>query len=155
MAFTPGYCVGPKIGVDLATKHTTAQHPVGTIVFDNKGRTWVYIKAGGTIALGNFVKAASADDPYTSAVIGTASGAGTMIIGMAGMALAANDFAFIVKSGVFEDDAQIVSASVAAGDPLICDANGDGTIATAADINNACAVCLVDDTDNTGTILLV
>ena len=155
MAFTPGFCVGPKIlGVDLANKHTVAQHPVGTTVYDHKGRTWVYIKAGGTIGLGNLVKAASADDPYTSAVIATASNAATFILGMSGLALVANDFAFIVAHGIFEDDAQIVTASIAPGDPFISDANGDCTIAVETDINNARGICLVDDADNTGTVLL-
>lgn len=157
MAFTYGYAVGPKsAGVNLALIHSTAQHRMGTKVFDNLGRVWLYVKANGSIALGNFIKAALADDPYTNVVISTASGATgeAIVIGMAPVALVAGNFAWIVNQGVFEDDAQIVSAAVAAGDALESDANGDGDIALAASIDNAIATCLVDDGDNTGTVLL-
>lgn len=153
MAFTAGFCIGPKmLGVDFTKIGTTALHRVGTIAHDHKGRTWVYVKANGTIGAGNFVKAANADDPYTDVVIATASAAATKVIGMAPYALAAGQFAWIVKRGPVEDVAQIVSASVAPGDPLVSDANGDGTIAQATDINNICGVCLVDDTGNLGTV---
>lgn len=155
MAFAFGYCVGPKtLGVDFSAVHSTAQHPLGTIAYDNKGRKMLYVKANGSIGLGNFVKASSAATPFTDVVIGTASNAATWILGMAPQALSAGNYAWIVASGLFEDSAQIVSASVAAGDPLICDANGDATIAVETDINNARAVCLVDGGSNTGSIIL-
>jgi hypothetical protein len=155
MAFTAGFAIGPKtLGVDFTIKHTTAQHPVGTVAYDSKGRKWVYVKANGTIAVGNLVKAANADDPFTNVVIATASNANTRVLGMASLALSAGDYAWIVAAGIFEDDAQIVTASVAPGDPLISDANGDCTIAVETDINTTIGHCLVDDTDNTGTVFL-
>lgn len=154
MSYTHGFCVFPTLGVDFSAKSTVAKHPMGMLAWDNKGRELVYVKANGVIALGNLVKAAQADDPYTNVVIGTASNAGTKVLGMATMALAAGDYAWIVKKGVFEDDAQIVTASVAPGDPFICDANGDCTIAVETDINNIAGHVLVDDTDNTGTVWL-
>lgn len=155
MAFTYGVPVGPKIlGVDLDGVHSSAQHPVGTVVWDSKGKSYVYVLAGGSIGAGNFVKGVQADDPFTDVVIGTASAAANRPIGMATQALVDNDYAFILRTGVFEDDAQIVSANVAAGDPIVSDANGDGDKAAATDINDASGICLVDDGDNTGTVLL-
>lgn len=156
MAYTHGFSVGPKLlGIDFSLKHTTAQHRVGTIAYDSKGRQMVYVKANGAIAAGNLVKATHADDPYTNVVIGTASNAGTKVLGMATMTLAAGDFAWIVKKGVFEDDAQLGnSAAIAPGDPFICDANGDCVIAVETDINNIVGHVLVDDADNTGTVWL-
>lgn len=155
MAFTYGFNVGPKLlGVDLQNTHTTAQHPVGSVVFDNLGKKYRYVLAAGTIGVGNLVKAANADAPFAAVVIATASNAATHIVGMTPVALASGDYAWILESGVFEDDAQIVSASIAPGDPFISDANGDCTIAVETDIQNARGVCLVDDTDNTGTVLL-
>ena len=154
MAYTHGFSIGPLLGIDFSKKHTTAQHKVGTVAFDSKGRKLVYVKANGTIAVGNLVKAANNDDPFTNVVIGTASNANTKVLGMTPLALVAGDFAWIVSTGPFEDDAQIVSASVAPGDPLICDANGDCTIAVETDINTTIGHCLVDDTGNVGSVYL-
>lgn len=155
MAFAYGFNIGPKLmGVDFATKHTTPQHTPGTICSDNKGRKWIYVKAGGVIGAFRFVKAAVADDPYTDVLIGTASAAATMVLGMTPQALASGDYAWIVKSGVVEDDAVLASASTTPGAPIVCDANGAGTDAAAADLGNAVGICLIDDADNTGTIVL-
>lgn len=153
MAFAYGYNIGPKVlGIDFSVKHTTAQHTVGSIAYDNKGREWLYVKAGGTIPVHNFVKAAANDDPFTNVLVGDASAAATKVLGMTPLALSSGDFAWIVKRGIYEDDAELASGSVADGQPIVCDANGGGTVAAATDINNACGVCLIDDTDNTGTI---
>jgi hypothetical protein len=155
MAFTFGYAIGPKLfGVDLTAIDAVAKHAVGSLAYDSKGRALIYVKANGTIAKGKFVKSAVASDPFTNVVIATASGAGSMVLGITPTALVAGNFAWIVQHGLFEDDAALVSASVANGDPLIVDASGNGTIATAADINNAVGICVVDDTDNTGTVFL-
>jgi len=155
MAFGYGFSIGPKkLGIDLTIKHTVAKHRVGEITFDNKGRKWVYVKANGTIGAFRFVKGAASTDPYTNVVIGTASAAGTQVVGMTPIALAAGDFAWIIKYGVLEDDAIVVSANVVNGDPIVCDANGAADKAAATDINNAVGICIVDDTDNTGTIFI-
>ena len=153
MAFAAGFCVN-MLGVDFTIKHTTQQHSMGLQVYDNKGRRWIYITAGGTIAVFSLVKAANADDPYTSAVIATASNAATAVMGMNTLALSSGDYAWIVRAGVVEDDAVVVSSAVAAGDPIIASSAGACTIAVETDINNAIGICLVDDTDNTGTVLL-
>ena len=155
MAFTFGFNVGPKtLGIDFSVIDTTAKHVVGTVAYDSKGRKLIYVKVSGSIGLGNFAKAAAADDPYTDVVIGTASGAATKVLGMAPQALTTGTWAWLVQKGIFEDDAQLVSANLTNGQPVICDANGDADIALAADIHNAVGVCLIDDTDNTGTLWL-
>lgn len=156
MAFTYGFAVASKVlGVDYSKKSTTALHPVGALSIDSKGRTWVYVKANGTIGAFKLVKAAAASDPFTNVVIATASNAATKVLGMSPLALAAGDFAWIVSDGVVEDDAVVVSASVANGDPIISDGTGQCVIAVETDINNIIGHCIVDDTDNTGTILLL
>lgn len=154
MAFAYGYNVGPKrLGVDFSIKHTTQQHPLGSLNYDNKGRKWIYIKAGGTIGAFKLAKAGAVTD-FTSVVIATASNAATKVLGMTPLALASGDFAWIVAAGIVEDDAVVVSSAVANGDPIISDASGQCTIAVETDINNIIGHCLVDDNDNTGTIYL-
>lgn len=155
MAYTNGFNIGPKmLGIDFSIKHTVAQHPVGTIAYDSKGRKLQYVKANGTIGAFKLVKAASSSSPYTNVVIATASNAATKVMGMTPLALAAGDFAWIVVRGLVEDDAVVVSSALANGDPIISDASGQCTIAVETDINNIIGVCVVDDTDNTGTIWL-
>lgn len=155
MAFAYGFAANGKIfGVDVSLKHTTQQHAIGTESIDSKGRTWVYVKANGTIGAFKFCKAASSSDPYTNVVIGTASAAATLVAGMTVIALAAGDYAWIVKRGTIEDDATVVSANLTNGQPIVCDANGAADLAAATDIENAIGICVVDDTDNTGTIFL-
>lgn len=155
MAFVSGYAISGKVfGVDYTQKHTTAQHPLGSISYDNKGRRWVYIKAGGTIPIHNQVKAAASNTPFDGALVGTASAAATQVIGITPLALSSGDYAWIVNGGVYEDDAEVASGAIADGQPFVCDANGGATLAAAADINNAAGVCIVDDTDNTGTLFL-
>lgn len=153
MAFTPGYCVS-RIGPEFGVKSTTQKFPIGTIAWDHKGREWVYVKAGGTIPIHNFVKAAANDDPYTNVLVGDASAAATKVLGITPLALVSGDYTWIVKKGIYEDDAELASGAVADGQPIVCDANGGGTAAAATDINNACGVCLIDDTDNTGTVFV-
>lgn len=155
MAFAFGFNVGPKkLGIDFSKIDSTAQHPVGTRAYDNKGRQLTYVKANGTIGKGNLIKAPANSDPFTNVVIATASAAATLVLGIAPQALAAGNFAWIVSKGMFEDDAVVVSSAVANGDPIVSDANGAGTLAAAADINNAVGICVVDDTDNTGSVYL-
>ena len=155
MAYTAGFNIGPRMtGIDLSLVGTTQLHPMGSIAYDNRGRKYVYVKANGTVAAFKLVKSASASDPFTNVVIATASGAATKVLGMTVLALAANQYAWIVTQGVVEDDASVVSASVANGDPLISDGSGNCTLATAADLEDTIGICIVDDTDNTGTIVL-
>lgn len=148
--------VFPVLGVDVTKVGTTQLWPLGMKVRGaTYGKQYTYVKAGGVIAYGNLIKGGLADDPYAAVLIGTASAAANQPIGLWPHATssATNDFAFIHTGGVFEDDAQVVSASVANGDPFVSDANGDCTIAAATDITNAAGEVLVDDTDNTGTVL--
>jgi hypothetical protein len=152
MAFAFGFNVGPKmLGVDFSTKHTTAQHRLGTECLDSKGRTMLYVKAGGTIEKGNLVKAAASATPHDGVLVATASATATFILGMAPQALASGDYAWIVEHGVFEDEAQL--AAVAAGEAFVSDANGDCVAAAAADIENSRGVVLVDG-GATGSVLL-
>lgn len=155
MAFVYGFNVGPiRVGVNLSLVGTTKMHALGSIAYNDKGKKFRYVLAAGTIGLGNYIKAAHADDPYGAVVIGDASAAATHVLGMAPVALASGQYAWILEDGVFEDDAQIVSANVVAGQPLHVDANGDGDIAAATDITNTTGTVLVDDTDNTGTVFV-
>lgn len=155
MAFAYSFAAYAKtVGVDYTIKSSVALHPIGTLSVDNKGRTWVYVKANGTIGAFKFAKSATSSDPYTNVVIGTASAAASLVVGMTPIALAAGDFAWIIKSGLIEDDAVVVSANVANGQPIVCDASGQADLAAATDIENAIGICVVDDTDNTGTIFL-
>lgn len=155
MAFDYGFNVGPiTVGVKLSRIDTTKMHPLGSIAYNEKGKKFRYVQIAGTIGLGNYCKAALADDPYGAVVIADASAAATHVIGMAPVALASGNFAWILEDGPFEDDAQIVSANVVAGQPLHVDANGDGDIAAATDITNTTGTVLVDDTDNTGTVFV-
>lgn len=154
MSFVQGYCVGPKLGIDFTAIDTVAKHQIGKIAYDHRGRKMVYVKANGTIGAFRFVKAPATSDPFTNVVIGTASAAATLVLGMTPRALVAGNYAWIVQSGVIEDDAIVVSANLANGQPIVCDANGAADIAAATDIENALGICVVDDTDNTGTILL-
>lgn len=154
MAFVAGYCVGPIFGIDFTIKGTVALFPVGTIAYDNKGRKWRYVKAAGAITAHNLVKAAAADDAYGGVLVGDASAAATAVLGITPLTLANGDYAWIVESGIYEDDAEVASGAIADGQPFVCDASGGATLAAATDINNARGICLVDDTDNTGTLLL-
>lgn len=151
MAFTYGFPADHTLGVNFSKKTTVKEWTPGTLCKDNKGRTWVYVKANGTIAKGKMVKATANDDPFTNVVVATASAAATMILGITVQDLAAGDYAWIVKSGVVEDDAGL--GTVSAGEPFVSDASGTAATAAAADINNAVGVVLVDD-GATGSVLL-
>lgn len=154
MSFVYGYNVGPKsLGIDYTVKHTTPQHQIGSISYDNRGRKWIYVKSNATIAAGKLVRAVHLADPFTNVIVATASNAATRPIGISVLALSAGDYAWIVNQGVVEDDAQLVSA-LAAGSPFISNGTGQAVIAVETDINNVSGLCLVDDGDSTGTLLL-
>jgi hypothetical protein len=156
MSFAYGYALQP--GIDFSRKTTKQEFPIGMMAFDNKGRQWVYVKANGTIAAFKMAKCAASSDPFTNVVIATlvgADGAGNAVAGCTPQALAAGDFAWIVYRGVVEDDAVVISAAVQNGSPYDVSGTGDaGVLSLAADLANSNGVVIVDDTDNTGTILL-
>lgn len=157
MAFAAGKFTGPKfldIDIDVLTDDATALQLVGEEVRDHRGRKWTYVKFGATTAKGDacYVSAASVSIPIT--VIPTSARTQTPL-GISPIAHTANYFGWLLTEGLFEDDAKVVSASVQNGEPVNPSATaGAVDLRLATDLTGCNWVCIVDDTDNTGSVFV-
>lgn len=144
------------LGVDTTVVHTTAQHPLGLRVFDDEGKEFVYVKAGGVIAAKNPVKIAAS---YAA----TASGNAGRVDAVATVAFAANDYGFVQTKGVVDVDAD---GAVANNAILSLIANASGQMVAVAAVSESGsashvsgaltgrAVALADDTANVAPVRL-
>lgn len=83
------FATSAVLGVDLANKSTTQLFALGTQVFANDGRIWMYVKAGGTIA-------ADADTAVDSSTFAATSASGIFTTRVAG-GVVANDYFWAQK----------------------------------------------------------
>ena len=89
-----GYVSHKLLGVDTTAVTTTQEHELGTIVWDQAGREFVYVVADGTgVAAGDTVKLA------TGYVV-TSGSAGTWVFAVAPVAIGASKYGWVQTRGV-------------------------------------------------------
>ncbi len=158
MAWSAGKFIGQRdlaVDFDTLTDDVTAKYPVGTLVGDDRGNQFTYVKFSATTAKGDacYISAATAAIPYT---VTPTSARAQRAFGISPLAHTANYFGWLQTKGLFLDDAKLVSASVANGDPVNATTTaGALDIVAATDIAEPGWVCITDDTDNTGTVLML
>jgi|TARA_S200002703_G_scaffold159730_1_gene174387 hypothetical protein len=138
-------------GISPTTVTTSAQAPLGFEMVapdgDNGLKTYVYIKAGAPIAAKQLVTRDSAGgNAFLGAGAAAAATSAMNVLGVSEVAIAANSYGFVCKSGV---TTAVGDGSVAAGEPIVASAAVgamvSGLAGAGADTTAAIGVALSSD----------
>lgn len=90
---------GPYLGVsgDTTRRTTTQEMPYGAVAFGPDGSSWVYVKAGATIAQYDAVRFQGSSLGYDD--VRPTSAAQQYVIGVADAGFASGEFGFVQQSG--------------------------------------------------------
>lgn len=85
-----------KIGIDLTSTSTTAEHPVGTAARGTQDSSWEYVYAASTIAQ---YDAVMIDQSANAVPLTTTNAASSKSVGFAQVAIASASYGWVAKSG--------------------------------------------------------
>jgi len=145
-----------RVGIDFTVTGADRLHELGIEIPCVDGKVYKYIRAGAAIAVGDALKVDYAEglndfDPTSAAT--------SKLAGVAEVAIADNEYGFVVVKGTVVAK---LSGSTAANAGLIPSATA-GTLGTAADTAAAAlvaatglgALCVVAESGGTGTVKLL
>jgi len=145
-------------GISSTTVTTSAQAPLGFELVvpdgDNGLKTYVYIKAGAPISAGQLItRNAVGGLPFEGAGSAAALTNPMSVLGVAEVAIAANSYGFVCKSGVV---AVVGDGTVNAGEPIVVSNTIGGMVkgltGAGADTTAAIGVALSSDGGGPATI---